>query len=448
MRFRCQPRREFSLALPTAVVLALLVATVSGRVVYGQADAYPLTIGVATCEAAPQRAGMLGPDCAASPDIALAVWSGPREDAGSRNLGTCVTRAAASGDQATCDVSVPFDTPLYIFYADESAIPAGYMPLSYPVFVPMTSAGVAPYPAPVFIINVPAAQAAPAAAPPDQPSSELAITVQSFTCAPGVTAATVPAGCVPAADGFSVAVASLAGVTEPASLADATRVGDAYVLGDAALRSRGLFGRLAIVVDGLPLGYSDYVVTGDAVTYDAALGQYVLDLPLAAPQATVTVYALPAPEATPGTAALTAAPEREIAIRGGRCDAPGAETAMTALADLTPPRAELGNEPDAPGLEVWRATVPLTLSSLQADPHAIEIRPATSGEGGAAVAPLVCGDVESGTTLPGAVTIALHGVGDSAVSGIAYLSPSAGDPSATDVVVFLATRGDGTPGSG
>jgi hypothetical protein len=430
-------------------VLALLVAATSGRGAHGQADAYPLTIGVATCESAPQRAGMVGPDCVTSPNIALEVWSGPRQDPGSRNLGTCVTRAAAGADQATCDVSVPFDTPLYVSYADESAIPAGYAPLTYPVFVPMTSAGVAPYPAPVFIINVPASLAAPAASPPPAPSSgELSLTVKSFTCPPGVTAATAPAGCVPAAEGFSVEVASLAGVTEPAKLEDATRVGDAYVLGDATLRSRGLFGHLAIVVDGLPPGYSDYVVTGDSVTYDAELGHYVLDLPLAAPQATVTVYALAAPAATPNPASLPGAPEREAAIRGGSCDASGAETAVAALADLTPPRAEPGSEPDSPRLEVWRATVPLTLTALQAEPHAIEVRLAASGAGGAGVARLVCGEVESGQATAGELTVALRGVGDGAVSGIAYVTPSAADPAATDVVVFLATRGGVAPGAG
>jgi hypothetical protein len=268
-----------------------------------QADHYPLSLGVAICETSPPQAGVLDPHlCQTVQNVTLEVLSGPSGDANSLSLGTCVTAAAGPLQEATCEVSVPFDTPLYVYYANGAASPAGYVPVpgGYPLFVAMTPTGVEPYPGPFYIVSVPAPQSELAATPATkQAASELSISVEFFICAPGVTAATAPAGCAPAATPFSVEVRSLEGVTIPADLAVATPTGDAYVFDDATLRGRGLFGRLAFHVSDLPPGYSDYLVTGDAISCDAALGDVVLLLPRDGPPAALKVYAIAPPEATP-----------------------------------------------------------------------------------------------------------------------------------------------------
>jgi hypothetical protein len=79
-------------------------------------------------------------------------------------------------------------------------------------------------------------------------------------------------------------------------------------------------------------------------------------------------------------------------------------------------------------------TVPLSLAALTASDHAIVI-PFPVGE-----ELVACGDIGGTLTEAGALIVGLSPQGDTEISGIAYLSPSA-DPTQTDISLFVTGEG-------
>ena len=432
----------FALRVAVLMVIALSTLIVDAAADAGalaRQDHQPLEIGVTRCERAPDslappalaRAGCIP---AAGVRIEVRRARGAAGETGEA-FGDCV--AAANPEDAgvaSCNVPVPFGVPIEAV-ADAATLPPGSAPLDEALFVPPLLQGVPDYPQHLIVV-------APAAGPVASPAATVgtgpafSIAVDTFVCAPGVTAAEVPADCTPTSEELPVLIASLEGVAQPLEPVDAVRGADGFVFGSDVIERRGMFGRLDVrVADRVP--GSGYVVRGDAVTYDPTLDRFVLRLFPDAPEAEIAIYILQPEEALQLATAQPGPPGLEVAIHDRDCDTAGPDQFASPLVSMTPPRAESDNAP----IEVasWLGVIPAPVADLGTG-QTIVVRPAPDGGGeGSLSGDLACGAFNNAATPSGPVTAALRGEGgDSGLSGIAFLSPHPADPSQSDVIVFLA----------
>jgi hypothetical protein len=431
--------------LLAVIPLVVMTAGTAPVAIASQQDGHPFEIGATLCERTPATlspSALAEAGCEPAPGVAIEV-----HNEGGEILGGCLTSPAVDTARiATCVIPLPFDTAVTA-YEDESTLPPGYLPLEQGLFERTPPPGVVGYP-PQFFINVPSTQELPTSSPAAEPEPGFSITLRGFTCEPGVTAADLPAGCTPAAEGFSVIVTSLEGVAEPLELADATRTDGAYVWDDEIIRRRGMFGRLGVRVMELPPGYTDYAILGDQIAFDSEADRYVLRLPPDAPRADVAIYALaPLETPAPGATADSSADRLEIAVRPGSCGVFEPETVVVPLVDVSPLPLETVGQAAAPSVQAWLATVPISLTALQVDAQSIEVRLAQgSAEPGLIGGePIACGEMTGALSAPGAVTVAMRESSAVETTGIAYLSQDATDAAQTDIVVFLVGHANRSP---
>ena len=116
------------------------------------------------------------------------------------------------------------------------------------------------------------------------------------------------------------------------------------------------------------------------------------------------------------------------AVHEGTC-----ESIATPVSDLSPSLLgtgeRRGNNEAIPAASSF-STIPLSLDALLADEHVV-----TASEPGGDI--VACGDIGGTRTDGGALIIGLRPAEDSAITGIAYLAPSA-DASQTDLSLFVA----------
>lgn len=122
-----------------------------------------------------------------------------------------------------------------------------------------------------------------------------------------------------------------------------------------------------------------------------------------------------------------------VNIHGGACASLGEVTAP--LGELTLlPDGQTGQGTASPATSSY-AAVPLTLDVLLAEDHAVAVHDAVTS------AMVACGEIGGAADTGAAIVIGLRPSGDSGLSGIAYLAPSATE---TGVSVFLADTGVST----
>ena len=142
-------------------------------------------------------------------------------------------------------------------------------------------------------------------------------------------------------------------------------------------------------------------------------------------------------EAPPGTGPPTVpSPGRSAAVFEGACPIDDGEPADV-IAELTAPAAPAGEPVGQAGAVVAETsftTIPLSLDELLAGDYAIGV--GSLGEDDPRL--VACGEVGGILDGNGSLAIGLREIGDSGFTGIAFLAPAAGDPSQTDVSVFLA----------
>ena len=129
-----------------------------------------------------------------------------------------------------------------------------------------------------------------------------------------------------------------------------------------------------------------------------------------------------------------------VQIRSGVCDDPG--DGIAELEELTIAGTNPVGAPGAAAAGSSYAVAPVSLASLTSTATAIFI---LDGETKVLVA---CGEIGGMVGSDGALAIGLRPAGDSGLSGIAYLSPSAANSAQTGISTFLAatgaTSGDGS----
>lgn len=130
---------------------------------------------------------------------------------------------------------------------------------------------------------------------------------------------------------------------------------------------------------------------------------------------------------------------RPVHLVTGTCAEPG--ILVFALNSLTAPGGTLEGTVDRDRTETSNtANVPLTIDSLLASPHALQLL--SSDEETAAV--LACGNLGGVREGNGALVIGLREQDGSHVTGIAYLAPNANNPVMTIASIFASGSGLGT----
>jgi hypothetical protein len=131
-----------------------------------------------------------------------------------------------------------------------------------------------------------------------------------------------------------------------------------------------------------------------------------------------------------------------VHIHAGACDAPGEIVAP--LTELTSATGERAGSDAATSAATSYSAVPLSLDTLLASPHVIDVHRATDE------VRVACGEIGGARDGNGALSIGLRPTNASGSSGIAYLGPLPGNPSQTGISTFLANTGasEGTAASG
>ena len=124
---------------------------------------------------------------------------------------------------------------------------------------------------------------------------------------------------------------------------------------------------------------------------------------------------------------------RPAALRTGTCEDPGDTVAP--LTSLTPPIGDPLGQAEAAPTESSFTAIPVALDAILADDHAISVARAEEE----ADRVIACGEIGGGLTENGALVVGLREANDSGFAGIAVLSASVVDPTATDVSIFIAT---------
>lgn len=134
--------------------------------------------------------------------------------------------------------------------------------------------------------------------------------------------------------------------------------------------------------------------------------------------------------------AAVPAPGRPAAIYAGGCP-DGDDDSGSLIAELTAlaePAGETMGQAAAVVAETSFSAVPLSLEQLLAERHVIGV--GSPGEDAAGL--VACGEIGGARNEAGSLVIGLREVGDSGLTGIAFLAPSAADPTRTGISVFLA----------
>jgi hypothetical protein len=149
---------------------------------------------------------------------------------------------------------------------------------------------------------------------------------------------------------------------------------------------------------------------------------------LGAPVASASVAAQDAgADASPADAAPATVLAFQAQIAAGDCVSLGATIAE--LADVTPTGGEAAGAASAVNPATSLTTVPLTLDALEASAASIFV--SANGQR------VACGAIGGVRAADDVLVITLQPVGDAGISGLAFLSSDASDPSQTDVSLFL-----------
>lgn len=140
----------------------------------------------------------------------------------------------------------------------------------------------------------------------------------------------------------------------------------------------------------------------------------------------------------PGMLAQDASTSYIVQIRAGSCAEPGDGIAQ--LDDLALPSAASIGAQDAAVAGSAYTVAAVSLDALTGTATAMFVLDATSHS------VVACGEIGGEIGADGALSIGLRPQNDSGFSGIAYLSPEAGNPAQTGISTFLANTG-GTSGS-
>src|SRR5690242_13665601 len=132
-------------------------------------------------------------------------------------------------------------------------------------------------------------------------------------------------------------------------------------------------------------------------------------------------------DATAGDAAPAPVIDLQAQIAAGDCASLGATIAQ--LADVTPTGGEAAGAASAVNPATSLTTVPLTLDALEASAASIFV--SANGQR------VACGAIGGVRAADDVLVITLQPVGDAGISGLAFLSSNASDPSQTDVSLFL-----------
>lgn len=434
-----------TLCLIVTTLVAVALVTVSPGKAQQAADAYPLTVGAALCDAEPASDPASG-NCRAAPGITVRVLT---EDGTA--LGACVT-TTTSPALASCTVAVPYDTRL-LLYEDEATVPSGYGPRSNPLLAISPPAGVSPSEAqsPVFVNLARTAPSGPAAVP---------VLVGAYAC-PEPEAALETCRAI---DGVAITVA-IGGVEIDGSPVITSKQDDGSV---AAVVVAPPDATLTLKADsGMPGGLIPAPGHAPRVVAVADLERRDCDRPVLC--AVAPLILVPASEDTPiaspdtgpatepnaeETATATATPEQEtiaVHVHAGTCARP-AKSPRYDLPDLPLAGPPTEGAAEASPAMVSEGTVDLSLDALLATPHAINLH-LRSVPGGMIVA---CGEIGGTRQADGSLATGLREMPGSGYVGIAHLAPDPGDNERTRVAVYVATHlvattpvtgaGDGTGG--
>ena len=149
-------------------------------------------------------------------------------------------------------------------------------------------------------------------------------------------------------------------------------------------------------------------------------------------------------EATPGT---DVAQGRPAHIHEGTCDDLDPNP-LFPLSNVVTPEGDAAGPEEALQAEISVSTVAVDLATILAADHAINVHLSPEE----ADVYIACGEI-GGVALDaaGSLAIGLRELNDSGFSGVAYLTPSAADPTQTDISLFLVeglTEGDDDANAG
>ncbi len=136
---------------------------------------------------------------------------------------------------------------------------------------------------------------------------------------------------------------------------------------------------------------------------------------------------------TPSVLAQDASGSYIVQIRSGSCDAPGEGLAQ--LKDVTYSSSDTVGATEAARAASSYSVAPVSLAALTSSSTAFVVLDGNSKE------MVACGEIGGVIGSDGALSIGLRPVGDSGISGIAYLAPDAANPAQTGISTFLALTG-------
>ncbi len=143
--------------------------------------------------------------------------------------------------------------------------------------------------------------------------------------------------------------------------------------------------------------------------------------------------------ATPSVGAQEATGSYIVQIRSGSCEAPG--DGLAQLEDVTYAGTETVGAADAARAASSYSVAPVSLESLTSASTAVVVLDGTSK------LLVACGEIGGVIGSDGALSIGLRPVGESGISGIAYLAPNTANLAQTGISTFLAVTGATNEGS-
>jgi hypothetical protein len=129
-----------------------------------------------------------------------------------------------------------------------------------------------------------------------------------------------------------------------------------------------------------------------------------------------------------------------VQIRAGTCDTPG--DGLAQLEDVVFPSTSPVGAAGAAMAASSYSVAPVTLATMTGSPTAVFVLDSASH------AVVACGEIGGVPGSDGALSIGLRPMGDSGLSGIAYLAPSGANPAETSISTFLASTGATSAGGG
>lgn len=276
------------------------------------------------------------------------------------------------------------------------------------------------------------------------------ITVTAYLCPPGMTPEDLdPDACTVTIEGVNFAITSNLGVAPVLTLADASISEDSFVWTvDASPADAPLpVGNFRFRQTVMPDGYTSYEVYGDAIITTNTIGGelgYLLRVAGEAPDVALTVYNFstesqgeqgdtPTVEPTTPVESVSGRPAH---IHGGTCNRL-AKSPRYDLFDLTRPEGRNTASASVVIAESSVTVVNVPFDEFFISDYAIDVRAGRGDNDG----PLVCGEIGGPVRDGGSIIMGLREDDNSGFAGIAQLIRAPGDPSQTQVTVFIAETG-------